>query len=291
MPDTRVLRPFPFDIAVDYYRAEAKAEIEADLPSFREDDLTCEIIAPVESVGLKRFRLYEETLENGFGPNWRRERVQREYHELCSNGLAALILGDDWERDGPELQRARGWNYRSQLVMCKLPRRFGKSVATAQVMSALALSFAIYPPGENFTIGSFSTGKRASSGLADYCLQLLKAAGMMERVVKHNQETVWLRTGEPDDENAPAIKLNFFPSNPKISLFAVFVTSSPGDRLLFRCAPIFAHRNLGHIETTRRRIRARLFLIGSIDLVSSFIAPFRHNRRDQAIFIFNPKKC
>lgn len=222
MSPTHVLRPFPFESAVEHYRAEEKARLEADRPSFREDDLVCEDVVPTVSVGLKRFRLYEETLENGFGPSWRRERVQREYHELCSNGLAALILGDDWERDGPELRRARGWNFRSQLVMCKLPRRFGKSVATAQVMAALAVAFSIYPPTENLTIGSFSTGKRASSGLADYCLQLMQAAGMMDRVIKHNQETVALRTGEPGDENAPVIKINFYPSNPKISFFFFF---------------------------------------------------------------------
>lgn len=233
MARARVLRPFPFESAVEHFRAEEKARIDADLPSFREDDLACETVAPAESVGLKRFRLYEETLENGFGPNWRRERVQREYHELCSNGLASLILGDDWERDGDELKRARGWDFSSQLVICKLPRRFGKSVATAQVVAALAIAFSEYPPSENFTISSFSTGKRASSGLADYCLQLLQAAKAMGRVIKHNQETVWLRTGEPGDEAAPVVKINFYPSNRKMSPSFVFSFFPAGDRLPF----------------------------------------------------------
>jgi len=213
------LRPFPFEIAVDYYRAERKSQLDANLLTFREDDLACDDVVPQESVGLKRFRLYEETLENGFKEIWRRERVQREYHELCSSGLAALILGDDWERDGTELCRARGWDFRSQLVICKLPRRFGKSVATSMVMSALAVAFAAYPPDENFTIGSFSTGKRASSGLADYCSQLLKAAGAWDRVIKNNQETLWLSTGDPDDRSAPVIRINFYPSNAKMSPF------------------------------------------------------------------------
>ncbi len=250
-----VLRPFPFAAAVDHFQAEKRAQIAADLPSFREDDLVCENVVPVESVGLKRFRLYEETLENGFGHNWRRERVQREYHNLCANGLASLILGDDWERDGPELCRTRKWGFRSQLVCCKLPRRFGKSVATAMVMAALAVAFSVYPPGENFTIGSFSTGKRASSGLADYCLQLLQAAGMMERVIKHNQETVWLRTGEPGDEGAPVIKINFYPSNRKISslFYFRFSSSSRGET-----ASPFGMRPLSHSEevTSARTVRS-----------------------------------
>ena len=218
------LRPFIFEAATEHFEKELHARLDADIPSFREQDLICKEIVLIESVGLKRFRLFEETLENGFGPEWRRERVQREYHELCSNGLVALILGDDWARDGPELVRIRGWAYRSQLVMCKLPRRFGKSVATAQVMAALAVAFVYYPQSKNFTIGSFSTGKRASSGLADYCLQLLKAAKMDDRFVRQNQETIELSTIEPEDDydsTAPLIKLNFFPSNPKISYFSL----------------------------------------------------------------------
>ena len=218
-PKTRVLRKFPFDVAVDHYRAESKAFADANAPRFREDDLASAEILPHESVGLKRFRLFEETLENGFGRNWRRERVQREYHDLCTNALAPVILGDDWDRDGPDLSRARGWIFRSHLVVCKTPRRFGKSVATAMIMAALAVAFSTYPPGENFAISSFSTGKRASSGLADYCLQLLKAAGSMPRVIKHNQESVWLRTGEPGDEFAPIVKITFYPSNRKMSFF------------------------------------------------------------------------
>lgn len=227
---THVLRDFPFDAAVEHYQCEERKRVAADLMRLREEDLVCEDILPQESLGLKRFRLYEETLENGFGAKWCRETVQREYHEMCSNALATLILGDDWERDGPELCRARGWTFRSQLVLMSTPRRFGKSVATAQVMAALGKAFSIYPGALNFTIGSFSTGKRASSGLADYCIQLLQAAGMADRVIKQNQETVWLVAGDSDDEDAPIIKINFYPSNAKISRFFFLLPLPPSDR-------------------------------------------------------------
>lgn len=217
MVAARVIRDFPFDAAVDHYARDKSERVSGDFMRLREEDLVCEEIAAQESLGLKRFRLFEETLENGFGRKWRRETVQREYHELCSSALAALILGDDWDRDGPELTRARGWTFRSQLVICKTPRRFGKSVATAMVAAALSKAFAIYPPAIEFKIGSFSTGKRASSGLADYCAQLLKACSVDDRIVKQNQETVWLMAGSVGDEDAPIIKNSFFPSNAKMS--------------------------------------------------------------------------
>src|SRR3972149_8274543 len=98
-----VFRPFVYATVAEYYRKQEEKLAELDEIKFRKDDLVCEEVEPEESVGVKRFRLFEETLENGFGSVWRREKVQREYHELCSNALASLILGDDWGKDGPEL--------------------------------------------------------------------------------------------------------------------------------------------------------------------------------------------
>jgi hypothetical protein len=215
----RVFRPFAFRAAVDHYRAEELKRSEAQRLSFRVDDLSCRDIAPGESVGLKRLRLFEETLENGFGEEWRRETVQREFHELCSNALAALILDEDWDRDGPDLRRARGWEVSSRLVICKTARRTGKSSAVAMITAALSIAFTAYPSARDKKIGSFSTGSRASSGLADYNVQLLTVAGALEkqRIVKHNQETLVLRTGDSSDPNGTTITSSFYPSNPKIS--------------------------------------------------------------------------
>lgn len=87
--------------------------------------------------GLLRLRRFEEILESGF--QWRRHTMQRKWHEDVVQALAQLIVGDDWEKVGPELMRQRGW--RSPIPkasMAMAPRRFGKSVGMISVVIALA---------------------------------------------------------------------------------------------------------------------------------------------------------
>jgi hypothetical protein len=210
----RVLRPAPYAALEEYCLDERRRRRDADTIRSREDELSSRPVPAPEAVGLRRFRAFEETLENGFGAAWRRARVQREFHDLCAGGLARLILGDDWDRDGPDLCAARGWRLSAhKLVICKTPRRFGKSVATAMVVAALAKCFVLHPPaGEELKVGCFSTGKRASSGLADYAQQLLAAAGVCGPFEKFNTEAIWIPAG-----SSSTVKIAFYPSNKKMS--------------------------------------------------------------------------
>lgn len=174
------------------------------------DDLSLRLVERADSVGSMRFRFWEDTLENGFGRAWTRELVQIEFHDRCAEILAPVLFGEeDWARDGPGMKRVRGWNSASKILVCKMPRRFGKSVAVAQAVAGLALAFVRFPASKDFVIGSFSTGKRASSGLSDYVRQLIKAAGAYEDfVVKDNQEQIFLSDG-----SGTLVKMNFYPSN------------------------------------------------------------------------------
>jgi len=94
------------------------------------------------------------------------------------------------------------------------------------IMAAVAICFIRYPPPKNFIISSFSTGRRASTGLSDYFKQLIQAAGYAHRYGQNNKETCDLHSGNDDindddnEEYSPLITLNFFPSNPKISPFS-----------------------------------------------------------------------
>jgi len=67
------------------------------------------------------------------------------------------------------------------------PRRFGKTVAVGMYVGALALVV----PGCEQAI--FSTGRRASSKLLELVSSLVaQVPGGADRVVKSNQETVWI---------------------------------------------------------------------------------------------------
>ena len=226
MPDLApigfVSRRQPFLDAIKL--AQKDEEFEARRYAFRtrEETLTEHMVEQQESVGLKRFRAYEEILENGFGREWRRETFQREFHDRCSCALSSLLLGEDWEQDGPDLCRSRGWTKVCKQVIGKAPRRFGKSAAVAMMVAGLAEVFSIrYPVSHEFTIAIFSTGRRASSNLKDYCFQFLVRRGLSEHIVKHNQETIWIR--QSDDKDGPVVKVFFYPSNAKISYSLYFI--------------------------------------------------------------------
>jgi len=216
-----VLHRRPFHDATEFYEKQERAELIKNAPTLRRDDLAHVRVILPESIGLLRFRLFEEILENGFGEDWRREYLQRDYHELCTQAIAPLIIGDDWDRVGPELCVVRGWKYLSPVVLCKLARQIGKSVATAQVIVAMACAFTKYPPRTEFKIASFSTGKRATGGLRRYCLRLLQASGYDAWIDEQNQEEISLKTGDRDSFG-PKIRINFYPSNATISLLVFF---------------------------------------------------------------------
>jgi len=79
------------------------------------------------------------------------------------------------------------WEDIRQQCLCMTPRRFGKTVAVGMFVGAMALVV----PGCEQAI--FSTGRRASNKLLELVSQLVcQVSGAADRIVKSNQETVWI---------------------------------------------------------------------------------------------------
>jgi hypothetical protein len=154
--------------------------------------------------------------EHGF--KWRRHYFERMFHDLCLIALAKLVVGTDWSSIGADVAAARGWKHMAQQVIGKAPRRFGKSVSAAKLIVAVAEVVLLMPDGlvdNDFTIVVFSTGKRASNALSDYCARFIAERGLNDYIVKKNQEKIVLCAGDPDDPDTMRVSMTFLPSNPK----------------------------------------------------------------------------
>jgi tRNA(Met) C34 N-acetyltransferase TmcA len=104
------------------------------------------------------------------------------------------------------------------------PRRFGKSTAVACFVAALLLE----RPG--IRIAVFSPGSRASSGLMEIILSMLEFAGVLGRILKHNDEKLYLAANDFADGitrgSTAAKKLHSHPSTSKLLSFPSGVNST-----------------------------------------------------------------
>jgi hypothetical protein len=178
--------------------------------------------------GERRMLNIEDALENGL--TWVRHELQRQFHNICLQSLAPLIVGDDWALIGERMCRERGWDSTDiQICAAAAARRFGKSIAVACLAAVLAL---FGPP--NLPQGIFSTGQRVSGYLGSIVYTTLVESGYAHTVVRHNQEELWVM---PDAQNPTDIrKLSYFPANPDIRnqsflFFLFFFLLAP------RCTP------------------------------------------------------
>lgn len=138
------------------------------------------------SLGDDRLRDIRDILENGY--TWTRSNTQRQFHESFLNACVRFLYSHDSSPpDYREIMDANNWEDIRQQCLCMTPRRFGKTVAVGMFVGAIALVV----PGSEQAI--FSTGRRASNKLLELVNQLVcQVPGGADRVVKCNQETVWI---------------------------------------------------------------------------------------------------
>ncbi len=155
----------------------------------------------VDSLGESRLAQLRDVLENGY--TWTRSNTQRRFHDAFLNSCVRFLYAQDaTPPDFREIMDANSWVDIRQQCLCMTPRRFGKTVAVGMFVAAMAL---VVPRCEQ---AIFSTGRRASGKLLELVTQLIsQVPGGAERVIKSNQETVWV--AHPCGGTA---KINSYPS-------------------------------------------------------------------------------
>lgn len=155
----------------------------------------------VDSLGESRLAQLRDILENSF--TWTRSNTQRRFHDAFLNSCVRFLYSQDaTPPDFREIMDANSWVDIRQQCLCMTPRRFGKTVAVGMFVAAMAL---VVPRCEQ---AIFSTGRRASGKLLELVTQLIaQVPGGAERVIKSNQETVWV--AHPCGGTA---KINSYPS-------------------------------------------------------------------------------
>lgn len=216
-------REYAFSDFAEHHSSERKRYLDKNRLHSRTEDAINPPTFDEQLPGQSRLRLFEEILESGFknedGEPLIRSRFQREFHSQCTCAMAQSIVGrKDWERKGAEIARARKWEGESMACLGKAPRRFGKSSSVGQLAIARAEAMIIHDPITNLDVQAiFSTGRRASSNLGDYCYRFALDRGLGPNIVKYTEETLWIRGGkDPKDPEGPLAKIFFYPSNPKI---------------------------------------------------------------------------
>lgn len=130
-----------------------------------------------------------------------RSPQQKEFHNSFLATCVRLIFGDDYEQHKHRItMQYKFKSRRQQLIVCA-PRRLGKTFA----VSYFCICMALHLPGIEISI--FSPGKRQSVALMGHIVDFLQKLGEDERIVKRNEEKLFLRT----DEGAVS-KINAFPS-------------------------------------------------------------------------------
>lgn len=111
--------------------------------------------------------------------------LQRRCQWKFTNTVLPLIYGDSWEANRDRVMQERWLTKVKQRAMVSAPRRFGKTVATAQWLVACILNI----PG--IQIAVISTGQRAAGWLTDKISKALKdIPGAAERVVQETTTTI-----------------------------------------------------------------------------------------------------
>ncbi len=198
-----------FEDLVQHHKREFYAQCRREELHEVQHCLTTHVGSTHEVAGLERLHRFEDLLENGF--RTRNHLFGRDFTRAVVGTMADWIMGKDWERYGPELIRERHWYNRSKGVVANAPRRFGKTMVTAKVEAVTAAVM------EGSVQNPYSPGQRASVLMLNTIYKLVLELGLGDKIVKYNQETLWLKFGQKDDPLAPISKIYCFPSNPKIS--------------------------------------------------------------------------
>jgi len=174
--------------------------------------------------GELKLRKFSEILENGFC--FKPHRFQREFLEQVTKSMAESIVGEDWDRVGPRIMEERGWKSTPKATMGVAPRRFGKSGAVAIGAVARAEVIIVDSPTKQCDVQAiFSTGRRASRNLMEYCYKFVIERGLGPRIVKFNEETLWIKGGDIDSKDPPLAKIYSYPANAKRKYICVVIPS------------------------------------------------------------------
>jgi len=173
-----------FEEAIDHDNSKRQRAVYQTMPRLRSTMQGAS--SSVESIGHGRLVQLRDILENGY--EWKRSNTQRRFHEAFLNSCARYLYSHDASPpDFREIMDKNNWIDIRQQCLCMTPRRFGKTVAVGMFVAAMSL---VVPQCEQ---AIFSTGRRASGKLLELVTQLIaQVPGGAERVIKSNQETVWV---------------------------------------------------------------------------------------------------
>lgn len=206
-----IVRRNAFNDFVNHHKTEIHREQMKRRVHTREEDAVNPPRVFEASAGEKRLRDFEDILENGY--TWKRGRFQREFHDNVTNVMASSLVGvDDWAKIGTNIAKARGWTRQSKLILGKAPRRFGKSSSVAMI--AIARSEVLIARNDSARADDlqaiFSTGRRASTNLGQYCYRFAQERALDTQIVKYTEETLWIQ-----GPSGFVAKIFFYPSNAK----------------------------------------------------------------------------
>ncbi len=158
---------------------------------------------------------------------------------------------------GPLLVEEFGWKLRknNKMLLGMAPRRFGKSIVLAMIMTAGLL---VVP---KLNIAVLSTGQRISSGMAKYIGEALVMSGNGHRVIKQNDEVIQIQGDTPGDTR----QVTCYPDNPEISLFSdTHIHKKCREsvlffRLFFRVCFCFCVKGGGEVRKRKKIIKKTFF--------------------------------
>ena len=161
------------------------------------------------SSGEERLKQFEHVLHNGF--ELPLNRFQKGFSQICTQALLPLIMGDeDWKRHGPEVLKKRGWKVPKKIAAGLSLRQAGKTTLICRILATLAK----IKPGYRIMVASIA--QRISDESRLQMLALCAELGL--KIVKENQETIWISEDSPDDPNAVITKIGFYPSVAKVDI-------------------------------------------------------------------------
>ena len=150
--------------------------------------------------------------------DWRRSRMQRDVHEAMIEAAVLIIYPREeymmhkkrilHELNVKDANGNPGTQPR-QMVGLTCPRRYGKTIGTAQGGALLALAI------PNFTLAIFSPGRRQSTMLLHAVHSFICWMGARHAIVRFNNEELWIQgPNGPTDIR----KIYSYPSKPETGL-------------------------------------------------------------------------
>lgn len=183
LPEHFLFRESSYTAVVDHYEDAWVQHSKKIAVKMREDDTFNADVQKVQSSGMTRFRKFRETWKTGF--KWKAEGFQCYFQSCITQLFAPILLGTDWDVDGPGLIREMGWTSVKQGLLGITARRMGKSVIVSQGATLLTIFV------EDNKIVIMSTGKRTSGALKTQCRNNLAELGVNEPLITlDNQETL-----------------------------------------------------------------------------------------------------